>query len=103
MNIFFSYELDDEFRYLTDNEDLIAFFKELRNFIEQRLNVLKDEINKEELFGTKMIVIIPPDSDIPFEGLAYAGYSDALTKKMKSCITQTDIEYLKRRFEERDL
>ena len=103
MNIFFSYELDDEFRYLTDSKELIAFFNELRQFIKQRLNVLKDEINSEEAQGTKMVVIIPPDDDIPFEGLAYAGYSEGLTKKMKSCITQADIEYLKGRFSERNM
>ena len=103
MNIFFSYELDDKFRYLTDSKELVVFFNELRQFIKQRLNVLKDEIEAEELLDTKMIVIIPPTKDIVFEGLLYAGYSDQLTKKIKSCITKGDIEYLKRQFEERSL
>ncbi len=103
MNIFISLELDDEFRYLTDNKELIAFYKELKQFIKQRLAVLKEQIDEEELTGTKMTVIMLPSDDANFEGLIYQGYSKRLTEKMKSCVTKDDIEYLKRRFSDSGL
>jgi hypothetical protein len=101
MNVFFSFELDDELGINMTNPEVKIFFDELRAFVIQRLKVLENEIAKEESLGAKCLVISIPVPSFKYEGIFYMHYSDELTEKMKSCITKDDINYLHKKLSDR--
>lgn len=97
MNVFYNYELDDTVELKATPEGM-AYLEKLKQFVVQRLIVLKEDIEKEEQSETKLIVIYIPEQGVNFQGLIYSGYSKELTAKMKSCFSIEDIEYLQRSF-----
>ena len=99
MNVYFDIILEnpgieDEW----DNEQQ-AIFNGLRAFIEQRLKPLKACIDAEEAmyvtatsqpYSILQLLVANPE-DI---GMAYINYSPVLTKKLRGCITEDDIDYI---------
>ena len=61
-------------------------------YLEGRLMPLKDEIDREELLSKDAgtIIITPPDG-LTFR---FQNYSDDLVKKLETCISQDDIEFI---------
>jgi hypothetical protein len=91
MQVFYSFELDDEPNPLTIDET-----KTIKDFIIQRLSVLADEMTKEELIqidrGLNAFVVIDLNS-IPI-GFPFVNYSPSLSQKMRSCFSDQDWNYL---------
>ena len=74
-----------------------TFLETLFSFVDERLIILEDEINKEEASkkeGDCVIII-----EILNKRIAYHGYSNTLTEKMKNCFTEKDSIILSQRLE----
>jgi len=98
MNIFYNFEVDEDI-FLNDKTlETNIYLDELKSFVKSRLQVLEQEINKEEATSTKMIVLVlPVNKETSNQGILLLGYSDNLIAKIEACITDNDIIYLQNR------
>ena len=100
MNVFFDLEIEDyEYFHTERKQTEKEGMEEIRGFIEQRIAVLKDEIEREEAENKAsytVICIIPKDD---WYGTVRFNYSENLMTKMKSCFSENDWEYLANKLE----
>ena len=77
--------------------DLISFLREITAFIFNRLDLLREEIDNEELEEQNnedkkrfimVWLLLDTNNRITFDG-----YSDKLKSKMLSCFSKSDIDY----------
>jgi hypothetical protein len=98
MKVFFDFELD--YLDLGHPDDIVFSAKiehlrsETRAFIEQRLGVLKEDIDREEKENQAYIFLYVTKRPT---GIEYNGYSNALRLKMEMSLTNDDFTFLLRK------
>ncbi len=107
MNVFFDFEVDPNPLYEKAHERTLEYQEKLKDFVRQRLNVLKEDIEREEAELKKdedgeeiknfTLLWRRENTFIPI-GIHHMGYSDSLKNKMKGCFTTEDIKYINSSF-----
>jgi hypothetical protein len=95
MNVFFDFELEDDFKNRTFSLSAQAMFDEIKSFIIERFSIVAKEMQKEESAKTAFVVI-----SIVRDGIAYVDYSKELQNKLQACLSKEDINYLNLRLSE---
>lgn len=94
MKILYDLEkIDPDFFNNERTEEEIAGIDRIKDFIRQRIAVLKDNIDSEERQDEDcdtIIYILPSDKF----GRVEFNYSDGLVDKMKNCFSDNDLNYL---------
>ena len=100
MNIFFDFELEKQYQGLIQNPQSKALTDEIRNVLQERLNVLKDEINAEEkaLIQTDIRPMVYVEVMTGFK-VSCQFYSEDLGKRMADSLKGLS-EYLDSRLNE---
>ena len=95
MNIHFDIFTDHPELVNGTTEEDYVFYTELLHFVEERLSVLKDQIDREEdneLWEDKGTLICILRGNGRF--IDFLGYSEELRKKMIGCFSRTDLRFI---------
>ena len=92
MEILFDFEIAEKQGYMKQKDRTVEaklIIDKIRKFVTERLRVLENECNK---YPAGVSVIRFQSSDV--EAITHHNYPDDVVSKLRSCLTQQDIDYI---------